>query len=112
VTLSPGAPHPDHPDFDTVVWLDVLTSAGTPGQGEFYAELESKLRGRLDPLGVLRPEWSKRFAHTAAGAWTNTDDFGQRIPASLPGFDKARRAFATYDPKGVFTSAMLTKLGL
>jgi FAD/FMN-containing dehydrogenase len=113
LALSAGAPHPDHPDYDTVVWLDALTAAGTPGQGAFYAELERKLRDRLGPLGVLRPEWSKRFAHTASGgAWTNTEDFGQRIPAAFPQFAAAQEAFARYDPKGVFRSTMLGKLGL
>jgi hypothetical protein len=38
--LSALRPRPDHPEWDTAIWFDVLTIPGTLAAQEFYRDLE------------------------------------------------------------------------
>lgn len=64
--LSAGLPINDS---ERVIWFDVVTTPGMPMAWEFYAEYEAWLWQRF-PDG-LRPEWSKAWAVSADGPWTN-----------------------------------------
>lgn len=110
--LSAAAPDPNHPDRDTVVWLDLLSIAGTRDTAPFFAAVERFLVEEFSTIGTLRPEWAKRFAHTDVGAWTDTDALHRRIPESLPGFAHAQEVFRDLDPHAVFTSTLLDALHL
>jgi hypothetical protein len=58
--------------WDVALWLDVLTLPGTPGANQFYQDLEEWLLQRFTgSAGRVLPEWSKGWAYTAAGGWTN-----------------------------------------
>jgi hypothetical protein len=69
--------------WDVALWLDVLTIPGTPNAYQFYSELEEWLLQRFNGTsGRVLPEWSKGWAYTANGAWTNAE-FITRVRQAL-----------------------------
>lgn len=109
-TLSGAAPVPGRPELDTVVWLDVLTLPNTPGAADFFAELDGWFRALPASLGVARPEWAKRFAHTSAGPWTDDETMHTWIPRQISGWSEALATFDRLDPKGVFRAPLHDRL--
>jgi hypothetical protein len=115
-----GAPRPppDHPEWDTVVWLDMGTVPATPDCNAFYAELETWIFGNYTgSYATVRPEWSKAWAVAPSGAWTDTAALTGRIPASLragqpsgDNWDTARATLNAADPHRVFSNAFLDVL--
>ena len=109
---------PGDTSLDTVIWLNVGTITGTPGANEFYTELETWI---LDTWGStkpdrLRPEWSKAWAYTADGPWTNTavierirDTYNQAVYAPLD-LTWVTTTLAGYDRANLFTSPLLDVL--
>ncbi len=63
-TISAMRPRPpDHPEWDTAIWLNVLGVPGTPGMFAFYREMEQWMRQRFaGGDSTFRPEWSKGWA--------------------------------------------------
>lgn len=60
-------------NWDVALWLDVLTIPGTQYSNEFFQELEEWfLQHFTSPKAKVVPEWSKGWAYTADGPWTNT----------------------------------------
>ncbi|MFI1382656.1 cholesterol oxidase substrate-binding domain-containing protein [Embleya sp. NPDC020886] len=117
-TLSAARPRPDHPEWDTVVWLDVATLPGTPANHDFYQQMDAWIWGNYTGnYACVRPEWSKGWAYGVDGAWTDTAAVTGRIPNSfrtgLPttsNFDAARATFNKYDPGRVFSNTFLDLL--
>jgi FAD/FMN-containing dehydrogenase len=99
--LSPGLPLGDS---ERVIWIDLVTTPGMPLAWQFYAEYEAWLWERFP--GSLRPEWSKAWAVSAEGPWTD--------PTVLAWVREAiRPAVATWDAldaRGVFGSPLLDRL--
>ncbi|WP_307874017.1 MULTISPECIES: cholesterol oxidase substrate-binding domain-containing protein [unclassified Frankia] len=116
--LSTLRPRPDHPEWDTVVWVDIVSLPNSPYQDQFYGDLESWLKTNYSgSYATVRPEWSKRFGHTSAGPWTDPTMIGTTIPdiyrAGVPtssNWDSARATLTALDPSGVFSSAFLDAL--
>ena len=116
--LSAARPRPDHPEWDTVVWLDMGTIPGTPDANAFYAELEAWIVGNYTgSYATVRPEWSKAWAVTSGGAWADTAALTGRIPASLragqpsgDNWDTARATLNAADPHRVFSNTFLDVL--
>jgi FAD/FMN-containing dehydrogenase len=116
--LSALRPWPAKPEWDTAVWFDILSIPATPTANDYYAELEQWIYANYagDYAGV-RVEWSKGWAYTGAGAWTNDGVVGARIPAS---FTAGMRADADFraavdildrlDPHRVFSTRFLDRL--
>jgi FAD/FMN-containing dehydrogenase len=116
-----GAPPPalsairaraDHPEWDTVVWLDLLTLPGTPDAGVFFREVE---RFIFVVFPGARPEWSKGWAYTAAGAWTDEGVITGTVPAAFragpgPTWDAAVATLDRLDPNRIFTNPFLDTL--
>lgn len=109
-SLSSVTPVPGRPELDTAVWLDVLSLPGTPGTGEFYAEIDAWFRNLSFELGVARPEWSKRFAHTAAGPWTDDRELKDWIPGQFPAWQEALTGLDALDPQGIFRTPLHDRL--
>jgi hypothetical protein len=116
--LSALRPWPAHPQWDTAVWFDILSVPATPTANEYYAELEQWVYANYagDYSGV-RVEWSKGWAYTAAGAWTNDDVIATRIPASFTDGMPVDKDFRTavdildrLDPHRVFSTKFLDRL--
>ena len=116
--LSALRPWPAQPEWDTAVWFDILSIPGTPTANDYYAELEQWIYTNYvgDYAGV-RVEWSKGWGYTPAGAWTNQDVIGARIPAS---FTQGMAADASFriavdildrlDPARIFSTPFLDRL--
>ncbi|GAA3384002.1 cholesterol oxidase substrate-binding domain-containing protein [Cryptosporangium minutisporangium] len=116
--LSAARPRPDHPEWNTVVWLDMGTIPGTPDSNAFYAEMEEWIVANYSgSYATVRPEWSKAWAVTPRGAWTDTAALTGRIPASLragqpagDNWDTARATLNAADPHRVFSNTFLDVL--
>jgi FAD/FMN-containing dehydrogenase len=117
-TLSAARGRPDHPEWDTVVWLDVATLPGTPTNHDFYQQMDSWIWGNYTgDYAAVRPEWSKGWAYGTGGAWTDTAAVTGRIPQSFrdgqpttSDWDAARATYNKYDPARVFGNAFLDVL--
>ncbi|MEU6476790.1 cholesterol oxidase substrate-binding domain-containing protein [Streptomyces sp. NPDC047017] len=111
--LSVLRPSAEHPEWDTAVWLDVLTLPGTPGAEAFLSELEGFLLGRFTGRDALaRVEWSKGWAYTARAGWSDERVLGTAVPGSF-GAEVWGEAVATLDrldPHRVFGNAFLDRL--
>jgi hypothetical protein len=109
---------PQDPTLDTVIWLNLGTITGTAGSNEFYTALETWLLqtwGTQQPTR-LRPEWSKAWAYTSNGPWTNATTI-QAIramynqPTTAPfTFQWAANTLAQYDAAHLFTNPLLEAL--
>ncbi|MFL6073782.1 MAG: cholesterol oxidase substrate-binding domain-containing protein [Mycobacteriales bacterium] len=111
--LSALRPRADHPEWDTAVWLDVLTLPTTPAAPRFYRELEQHLFATYGT--AVRPEWSKGFAYTAEAAWSDLPTLTGTIPAAYragpdPSWDAALSTLDGADPHRVFTNPFLDVL--
>ncbi|MGW2565825.1 cholesterol oxidase substrate-binding domain-containing protein [Streptomyces sp. NPDC001537] len=102
-----------HPEWDTAVWLDVLTLPGTPYAEAFLRELEQFLLGTFDGERALtRVEWSKGWAYTDEAAWSDEEVLGTAVPASLgeAAWGQAAGILDRLDPHRVFGNGFLDRL--
>ena len=106
---------PNDATLDTVIWLNVGTMTATPGANEFYTELEQwmlNVWGSQTP-NRLRPEWSKAWAYTNDGPWTNTAVIDSiRDSYNQPNGDSytlkwAAATLSRYDASNIFTNPLL-----
>lgn len=115
-SLSALRPRADHPEWDTAVWLDVLTLPGTPDAPAFYRELERFLLTTYDGgYALARVEWSKGWAYTDEAAWSDQEVLGTAVPASFddgegPGWEQTTEVLDRLDPHRVFVNAFLRRL--
>jgi FAD/FMN-containing dehydrogenase len=106
----------DHPQWDVAVWLDVLTLPTTPGLGAFYRDLEQFLFTNYSgSYAAVRPEWSKGWAFTSAGAWTDPTVIGTTIPATFnagpdPSWNSALSTLDALDPHRLYSNEFLDAL--
>ncbi|GAA2472611.1 cholesterol oxidase substrate-binding domain-containing protein [Streptomyces longisporus] len=102
-----------HPEWDTAVWLDVLTLPGTPYAEAFLRELEQFLLRTFDGDHALtRVEWSKGWAYTDEAAWSDEQVLGTTVPASLgeAAWGQAAGILDRLDPHRVFGNGFLDRL--
>ncbi|MET9387738.1 cholesterol oxidase substrate-binding domain-containing protein [Streptomyces sp. NPDC002928] len=110
--LSALRPDDDHPEWDTAVWLDVLTLPGTPYADAFYRELEGFLLTTYDGGHALtRVEWSKGWGYTTEAAWSDPEVLGTSVPGSFgAAWDEAATVLQRLDPHRVFTGPLHDRL--
>ncbi|MCX5337026.1 cholesterol oxidase substrate-binding domain-containing protein [Streptomyces sp. NBC_00140] len=111
--LSALRPDSEHPQWDTAVWLDVLTLPGTPYAEAFLRELEQFLLDSHDGTDALtRVEWSKGWAYTDDSVWDDEQVLGTAVPASLGDgvWEQAAAILDRLDPHGVYGNAFLDRL--
>lgn len=111
--LSVIRPHPDHPEWDCAVWVDVLTQPTTPGAAEFYRELERFCLRTFDGrYATTRVEWSKGWGYSDTAAWADQEVIGTAVPASYGDGEWAHavRILDRLDPHGVFGNTFLDGL--
>lgn len=103
--------------WDVALWLDVLTLPGTAHSNEFYEELEAWIQTRFcGAAGRPLPEWSKGWAYSSAGAWTNAtylESIREMFTTGRTDDDNWNYEVATlarYDKSNLFTNALLTEL--
>jgi hypothetical protein len=115
--LACTAPRPDHPEWDTVVWLNLLTQPGTPGEYAFYREMERWTIATFDGTWAhARPEWSKGWAFSADAGWSDEKTLRQTIPALVSagkphdhGFHWAMRRLDEHDPHRILSNDFLDR---
>ena len=91
--LSALAPRADHPGWDVAVWLDILSFPGTPAANQAYRDIERFLLANYrPPYATVRPEWSKGWAYTERGAWTNQRMITRTIPHGFRGGRQSMRS--------------------
>jgi hypothetical protein len=100
--LSALRSRPDHPEWDTAVWMDGLTIPGTAGQYDFYRRMELYIvDGIAAGIGVFRPEWSKSWAFTTDASWADPEFLEVTIPNTFSeGYAEGTRwsdALAVFD---------------
>jgi FAD/FMN-containing dehydrogenase len=114
--LSAVRERADHPEWDVAVWLDLLSLPTTPDLGAFCRDLEQFLFTNYSgAYAAVRPEWSKGWAFTASGAWTDAEVIGTTIPATFragpdPTWDDTLATLDALDPARVFGNAFLDTL--
>jgi FAD/FMN-containing dehydrogenase len=116
--LSALRPRPDHPEWDTAVWLDILTIPGTPASEQFYRDIEQwTFANYSGSYAMVRPEWSKGWAYTGTAAWSDPTVLGTTIPnayragqAAGDDWDAALSTLDALDPHRVFSNAFLDTL--
>jgi FAD/FMN-containing dehydrogenase len=110
--LSALRPDEDHPEWDTAVWLDVLTLPGTPHADAFYRELERFLLSTYDGTHALtRVEWSKGWGYTEEAAWSDDEVLGTVVPASFgDAWGEAADTLERLDPHRVFRAPLHGRL--
>jgi len=111
--LSALRPDAGHPEWDTAVWLDILTLPGTPYAEKFLREIERFLLDRHDGTDSLtRVEWSKGWAYTEEAVWDDEEVLGTVVPASLGdgAWGQAAGILDRLDPHRVFGNAFLDRL--
>ena len=99
--LSPGLPINGS---ERVIWFDVVTTPSMPMAWQFYAEFEAWLWQRFP--GSLRPEWSKAWAVSLDGPWTEASVLSwvrEEIQPMVEIWDGL-------DNRGVFGSPLLDRL--
>ncbi|MFG2127461.1 cholesterol oxidase substrate-binding domain-containing protein [Streptomyces sp. NPDC048751] len=111
-SLSALRPVDGHPEWDTAVWLDVLTLPGTPHADAFYRELERFLLDTYDGTHALtRVEWSKGWGYTDAAAWIDEEVLGTAVPDSFgAAWGEAAAVLRRLDPHRVFDTSLLGRL--
>ena len=109
--LSATAAIPGRPELDTVVWISVLTLPGTADSDAFFAETEAFLRTTMSSYAVVRPEWSKGWAYTPAGPYTDATALASTIPATFgSAWTSAKATLAALDPARIYASPLLDRL--
>jgi hypothetical protein len=115
--LSAIQPRPDQPSWDAAVWIDMLTIPGTSSSLAFYQAMEQWIFAHYTgSYAAVRPEWSKGWAFSSSGAWTNTTMLTSTIPAAInagqsqDNFQVAAAAFDAADPYRIFSNSFLDTL--
>jgi FAD/FMN-containing dehydrogenase len=111
--LSALRPPEDHPEWDTAVWLDVLTLPGTPDAEAFLREIERFLLRTFDGGSALtRVEWSKGWAYTDDDVWSDQEVLGDVVPAAVgpAAWAEANAALDRLDPHRVYGNGFLDRL--
>ncbi len=117
-TLSSVRPRPDHPEWDTAIWLNVLGIPNTPGMFQFYREMEQWMMQQFSgSYAAFRPEWSKGWAFTAAAPYKDPAVISGSLPATYrtgvpatDNWDTARATFNALDPARVFSNTFIDQL--
>jgi FAD/FMN-containing dehydrogenase len=116
--LSALRPRPDHPEWDTAVWIDVLTIFGTPDSIAFYREMEQWMLGNYTgSYAAVRPEWSKGWGYSPTAGWSDPTLLGTTYPNAFrsgqpanDNWDAARSTLNAHDPHRVFSNGFLDTL--
>ena len=111
-------PRPDQPSWNCCVWIDALTIPGTPHANDFYTELEAWMfQNYTGSYAAVRFEWSKGWAYTSAGGWSNASMLSSTIPAMYTtgqaagdGWSAALATLDAYDPARIFSNPFLDTL--
>jgi FAD/FMN-containing dehydrogenase len=115
--LASTSPRTDHPEWDAVVWLNMLTVPHTPNSYAFYRDMERWALATFDGRwAAARPEWSKGWAFSETAPFADPTMLTTTLPAVVNagrphhrGFDWAMRRLEAHDPHRVFSNDFLDR---
>ncbi|MGI5372980.1 cholesterol oxidase substrate-binding domain-containing protein [Streptomyces sp. CA-251387] len=111
--LSALRPRGDRTEWDTAVWLNILTLPGTPHAEAFLREIERFVLRTFDGgYAMPRVEWSKGWAYTDVAAWSDAEVLDTVVPGSIgeEAWGQASGVLDRLDPHRVFGNAFLDRL--
>jgi FAD/FMN-containing dehydrogenase len=111
--LSVLGPREDRPEWDTAVWLNLLTLPGTPHAPKFLREIERFLLDTFDGgYAMTRVEWSKGWAYTDEAAWSDDEVLDTVVPGAFGDgvWARAVEVLDRLDPHRVFGNGFLDRL--
>lgn len=116
-SLAATAPRPDRPEWDTAVWVNVLTFAGTRNAIGFYRDLERWMLQTFDSTwATLRPEWSKGWGFTSNARFADGHVLDTVLPGlvsagrpAAEGWDAAHATLSALDPHRVLGNPFLER---
>ncbi|MEY9939331.1 cholesterol oxidase substrate-binding domain-containing protein [Streptacidiphilus sp. MAP5-3] len=116
--LSAVRPRPDQPQWDTAVWMDLLTVPGTQQSEQLYRQTEQwALSHYTGSYAAVRAEWSKGWAYSGTAAWADPTVLGTTIPNSFrtgqptdANWDTALATLDKYDPGRIYSTAFTDTL--
>ncbi len=110
-SLSALSPVPGHPEWDTAIWLNVVSFPGTPGMHAFFREMELWMHGHYSgSLGIMRPEYSKGWAFTEDQSHADSEFLTRTLPSRYPEWESTSAQFDAYDPHRIFRNPFLDKV--
>ncbi|MDH6284350.1 FAD/FMN-containing dehydrogenase [Prescottella agglutinans] len=116
--LSAVRPRPDHPEWDTCIWMNVTTLPGTAGAAEYLRELERfMVQNFSGDYATFRSEWAKGWAFTSQGGYRDDEWLNQIIPAAFTtgipasgNWAAARASLNAHDPHRIFANSFHDRL--
>jgi len=110
-SISALSPIVEHPEWDTAIWMNVVSIPGTPGMHTFFREMEQWMHQHYSgSLGMMRPEYSKGWAFTDDRSHADLPFLTETLPSRYREWDSAAAAFDAYDPHRVFRNPFLDKI--
>lgn len=111
--LSAVRPRPDHPEWDTCIWMNVVTLPGTTGAADYFREMERWMAQNYSgDYATFRSEWAKGWGFTSEGGYRDQEWLGQTLPAAyttgIPAsgnWESARASLNAHDPHRVFANS-------
>ncbi len=109
---------PGDQSLDTIIWLNIAVVPRTPYAYQFLSDFEDWM---LQTWGTqqrncFRPEWSKAWAWSSNGPWTDQTkiaayraSYDQQTDAPFT-FQSARATLNNYDKSELFTNPFLQQL--
>ncbi|ODM98015.1 putative L-gulonolactone oxidase 4 [Orchesella cincta] len=107
--LSPLSPPKEYPDFNVAFWMNTFTHRNNKLGNQFMKRFEEFYYDTFNgEPGLARPEWSKSWAYTDEGPFTNTNMLEKIIPARFGSdWEWAVSVLNKYDPERVFSNSFL-----
>ncbi|MFD4294586.1 cholesterol oxidase substrate-binding domain-containing protein [Rhodococcus sp. NPDC058532] len=117
-TISALRPRPDHPEWDTAIWMNVVGVPGTPGMPAYFREMERFMRSNYrGDYATFRPEWAKGWAFTDEAGFLDPETIEAVIPQTYrdgvpvgDDWDSARAEYNDLDPHRIFSNPLLDRL--
>lgn len=107
-SISALSPIPGHPEWDTAIWMNVVSIPGTPGMHAFFREMEQWMHQHYSgDTGTMRPEYSKGWAFTDDRSHADLPFLTDTLPSLYSEWDSAASVFDAYDPHRIFRNPFL-----
>ncbi|REK81364.1 FAD-binding protein [Rhodococcus erythropolis] len=114
--LSAVRPRADRQDWDTAIWMNVVSIPGTAGLPAFLREMERWMVANYSgDYATFRPEWSKGWAFTDQAAYQDDEFLTSTVPATFRAggdgnWDFALATLDEHDPHRVFSNTFLDRV--
>lgn len=114
--LSAVRPRADRQDWDTAIWMNVVSIPGTAGLPAFLREMERWMVANYSgDYATFRPEWSKGWAFTEQAAYQDDEFLTSTVPATFRAggdgnWDFALATLDEHDPHRVFSNTFIDRV--